>query len=487
MTPLEFLLKYENETPNAVAIKMNGKELSYSDFAKIVRSTAPKLKEQGVKGGDKVALYTDSDLEHTIMLFSLWSLGAVAMPMNITQIDIKLKQIESVVVPDIGFNSLTYKMTFSRDFPIKEITDDFFLEELSHEEIKLPKDDDLAVIMFTSGTSGTPKAVPMTHEGIALNSFLTAKRINMTSEDCIFINTPPYFTSAIIHVLTMMSVGASIAVDRGFLFGSGIMDMIKKYDCTGFGGVPVHFSRLLASAKDEASPKRLRFLMNSGDHLPVATIKSVKEILDGVQIYCVYGLTEVAGRLCILDPSYIESKEGSVGLPLKSMTVTVRGDNGEELTARKSGEVFVDGPLLMSGYLNAPEINEAAMTTYGFATGDYGYKDEDGFLFLKGRNDDIFKVGGEKVSVKEIEEHIKKFEDFEEFVVAKVHDDHMGNIPCLFYVLKDGVNFDRKKLVKFLKINLPPAQIPPRFIEVSEIPRTASGKAIRSELTKDSN
>jgi acyl-CoA synthetase (AMP-forming)/AMP-acid ligase II len=266
------------------------------------------------------------------------------------------------------------------------------------------------------------------------------------------------------------------------MYGAGILDHMDKYDCTGFGGVPVHFIRLVGALDQAKKPPRWRFLMNSGDHLPVSIIQEIRNSLPEVQIFCVYGLTEVAGRLCILPPKIIDRKMGSVGLPLNGMQVTIRDEKGELVSPFEEGEVFAEGSCLMSGYLNNTAVNLKVMKTYGFATGDYGYLDDDGYLFLRGRKDDIFKVGGEKVSVKMIEEHIYGFEGIEDFIVIPFLDKHMGMVPCLYYVPDMVSEFSRKKLLRKLRKELPPTHIPAIIKQVSQIPRTSSGKAVRKSV-----
>ena len=228
---------------------------------------------------------------------------------------------------------------------------------------------------------------------------------------------------------------------------------------------------------------RLRFFMNSGEHLPVPVMLQIREKFPTLEIYCVYGLTEVAGRLCVLSSDLIDSKTGSVGRPLPGMKVHIRDENGQVLPAKAEGEVYVEGVCLMRGYLNNEEANTKSLTPVGFATGDFGYLDEDGYLFIIGRHDDIIKVGGEKVSLKTIEEAIFGFECFDDFIVAPVYDDNMGHVPCVYYVLKEGMKFKRKELLKLLRQRLPSVYIPAYFSKVDEVPRSDSGKKLRRSAT----
>lgn len=476
--PLEFLTSGAEASPEARAVRMSGRDLSYGELLESVRKRAGFFRARGVGPGTKAAVYTDNDLEMARSLFALWAIGAVCIPVNITQKPDKLAQMENIVGPDIGFRSADYPVGFSREFPVELLAG----EGEPANEFYRSSPEESSIIMFTSGTSGVPKAVPMSHRAIGHNAWETSRRVGVGPDDRLLINTPPYTTSSIIHVLTMLAGGASVVVERGILLGAGILDQIREFDCTGFGGVPVHFMRLSATLEGAQVPPRLRFLFNSGDHLPVPVIEKLREALPSVRIYCVYGLTEVAGRLCILDPEMLDAKTGSVGFPLRGMTVTVRDDEGRNAKPCEEGEVHVEGPALMSGYLNNPEVNAGVMKPWGFATGDFGYLDEDGCLFLRGRRDDIFKVGGEKVSSKMIEDAVFGFDDFEEFMVTHVSDEHMGNMPCLYYVLKKGVKFNKRQLLEHLKKVLPPTHIPVRFRQVAAIPRTSSGKATRSGL-----
>jgi acyl-CoA synthetase (AMP-forming)/AMP-acid ligase II len=204
--------------------------------------------------------------------------------------------------------------------------------------------------------------------------------------------------------------------------------------------------------------------------------------LPNIQFFCVYGLTEVAGRLCILPPEKLDIKYGSVGLPLPGMEISIRDKSGQKVGVGEVGEVHVKGVCLMKGYLNNPEANKKSMKPYGFATGDFGYLDIDGYLYLQGRHDDIMKVAGEKVSVKMIEEKIFGFQPFADFMVSPVFDEHMGNVPGVSYVLKDGATFNKKELLKHLRKSLPANHIPVHFNEVDEIPRASSGKVLRNKL-----
>jgi long-chain acyl-CoA synthetase len=479
--PVDFFVKQASETPVAPAFSTNDQTLTYSQLMDAVIRRAGWFCLQGLKRNMRVALYTGNNIEMTISLFAIWLSGAVCIPMNITQKPNKLSAIEESVAPDIGFYSDDIAMDFARQFPLFPLTgeSDYTVSVFS------PNPDDCAMIMFTSGTSGVPKAVPLTYGALGHNAWETSAKLSITSNDRIFINFPPFYTSPIIHVLTLFARGGSVYVNREFLMGTAMIDIMRENHCTGFGGVPVHFTRLAGSLKGIDCPKSIRFLMNSGEHMPVHVLKAIRQALPDIQFFCVYGLTEVAGRLCILSPEKLDLKMGSVGLPLPGMEISIRDEAGQEVSAWEKGEVHVSGKCLMKGYLNNPMANEQSVKPYGFATGDFGYKDADGYLYLQGRRDDIIKVGGEKVSIKMIEEEIYGFEAFADFLVYPVFDEHMGNVPCFSYVLKAGISFSKKEFLKYLRKRLPANHIPVHFYEVDKIYRSSSGKAVRPNSKRE--
>lgn len=473
--PNDFLRQHVEERPLATALLSNGRTLTYLELWESIIRRVGWFCLQGLKRDMRVAIYTDNDIEMTISLFAVWISGAICVPINITLKSHQIAAVEENVRPDIGFYTDDVIMDVAKPFPLFPLVGGANYNE----PVQRSKSEDCAIIMFTSGTSGVPKAVPMTYGAIGHNAWETSIKLCITSNDRIFVNSPPYYTSSIVHGLTLFAQGGSVYVNRVLLIGSSLIDIMCKNHCTGFGGVPVHFIRLAGILKDIDSPESIRFLMNSGEHLPVPVLKEIHSALPDIQFFCVYGLTEVAGRLCILSPEKLESKFGSVGLPLPGMEISIRNESGLEVEAGEMGEVHVSGVCLMEGYLNNFKANEKSMKPYGFATGDFGYVDSVGYLYLQGRRDDIIKVGGEKVSVKMIEEEIYGFEAFDDFIVSSVFDEHMGNVPSVNYVLKNGATFRKKELLKHLRKRLPANHIPVHFIEIDEIQRALSGKVLR--------
>lgn len=351
----------------------------------------------------------------------------------------------------------------------------------SREELEPVHEDELAMIMFTSGTTGLPKGVCQTLEAISSNAGHVAQVLGLRADDRIFINTPPYFTSGICHFLTLLANGGGVAGQLGFYFGTGLLDEMQAQGCTGFGGAPAHLVRVV-EPMEQPREHSFRFWVSSGDHLPLPVIEKLRRVLPGVDLFNMYGLTEVSGRLCILPPAELDTKVGSVGRPIADMRVVARRGDLTEAAPGEQGELYVTGSLVMQGYLDEPEITAGALTAYGLRTGDFGTVDESGAVWIAGRKDDIIKRGGEKVSIIHVQEALQGLGRFADVAVVAAPDDILGHVPVAFVVPNEPAGFRASKLLRELRGVLPSASLPSRLIAVEAIPRTGSGKAIRAEL-----
>ena len=349
------------------------------------------------------------------------------------------------------------------------------------EYLEAVREDEPAMIMFTSGTTGLPKGVCQTLRAVSSNAGHVALTLGLRDDDRIFINTPPYFTSGICHFLTLLAAGGGVAGQLGFFFGAGLLDEMEALGCTGFGGAPAHLVRVVEPLEE---PRRhaFRFWVSSGDHLPLPVIERFRRVLPGIELFNMYGLTEVSGRLCVLPPAELDVRVGSVGRPIGDMRVVARRGDGAETAPGDTGELFVTGSLLMKGYLDEPEITARTLTAHGLKTGDYGHVDESGAVWIAGRKDDIIKRGGEKVSIVHVQQALQGLGRFADVAVLAAPDDILGHVPVAFVVPLEPDDFKASRLLRELRAVLPSASLPSRVIAVASIPRTGSGKAVRAAL-----
>jgi len=510
------LFEAAERTPQRTLLITGERRYSFGDFVTQAAALVQRLRADGFVRGERVALYLDDYDAFFIALVGVWLAGGVAVPLNTSLPQeslaglLRRAQPAFLLVPDkeacasatspVEPRRLVFRPSEAQSAAVApECTAEAGGEvgggrardersavgtgEVARPETFTPlAPDELAVIMFTSGTTGVPKGALQTLASVLGNAARVAQELGLTAEDRIFINTPPYFTSGICHFLTLLSVGGSTAAQQGFFFGQSLLGHMEALGCTGFGGAPAHLVRVVEPMDEPVQPGRLRFWVSSGDHLPLSTIDKMRAVLPGVALYNMYGLTEVSGRLCVLPPSELERHRGSVGRPLPGMTVTVRRPDGTPAPPGKVGELFVTGDLVMQGYLDEPEMTAEVLTRHGLRTGDFGHQDADGFVWVAGRQDDIFKRGGEKVSAVSVQQAVMDLGLFRDAVVVAVEDEILGKVPVAFVVPAPATKFKRGAAMRELKRRLPATWLPTRLVPLPEIPRTGSGKPIRREL-----
>ncbi|MCB0403372.1 MAG: acyl--CoA ligase [Bdellovibrionales bacterium] len=469
------LINRAESHPDRLLIDAPDGALSYAAFFKRSLSIAERISMRGVQRGERVAIVAKDYASCLTSIFGCWLSGTVAVPLNLSlsgevmrelmqEADVKLLvQQGGDAGPHNEIETLKYV-----ELPSRSFTKDPLVAMQASED---------ALILFTSGTTGKNKGACLSLGALSYNALLAGTALKLSKDDRIFVNTPPYYTSGLSHFLTMLTVGGSIVARNGFYFGEALVEMMDRFLCTGFGGAPTHLMRVVETLPDGGMPERVRFWVSSGDHLPVSVIRKAAKRFPHLEIFTVYGLTEVGGRLCVLDPKFLPEKAGSVGKPVTGMSLSIRTQTGGEAKTREIGEVIVKGPLLMRNYLGQKESERE------FATGDFGYFDEDGFLWLKGRRDDLFKSGGEKVSCIQIQQAILQTGMVYDAVVLASSDAHLGKVPHAYLVPTSRYNEDA--LRQLLRSELAPHQFPKKFILVDAIPRTGSGKVRKAELESE--
>ena len=505
------LARWADERGAGVVLHTKGRSYTYREFQRRAAAVAAGLRAAGAGPERRVALLLEEYDEFFVTVMGVWLAGAVAVPLNTSlpqrDIDWLLGKAAPgyLVVPQPGVSPSAAdgpaRLVLTRD--AAGLVSGVVAEPGEKAElapVQAPADtglhgltpvgpDELAMILFTSGTTGVPKGAMQTLRAISSNAGSVALRLELGPDDRIFINTPPYFTSGICHFFTMMANGGGIAGQLGFYFGEGLLDEMAALGCTGFGGAPAHLVRVVEPLDEAREDHPFRFWVSSGDHLPLHVIEKARRVLPGIRLFNIYGLTEVSGRLCVLPPDDLDARAGSVGRPIADMAVRVYGpaDDGgraEELPFGETGELYVTGSLLMQGYLDEPEITARTLTPLGFRTGDFGHADADGYVWIAGRKDDIIKRGGEKVSIVHVQQALLELGRFRDVAVIAAPDEILGHVPVAFVVPREPEGFRGSRVLRELRETLPSTSLPSRIVALDEIPRTGSGKAIRKELQR---
>lgn len=465
------LLEALNASSTSIFFENNDVSITGGDFLRLVYNRQKYLRSE-VTCGDMVVIKAGRGFAFFVDMVAVWGLGGVIVPLSPEAEQDYCDHVVATVEPSAILQDIHPLEMEGRG---------------STPECVAIAPGSTAAVLFTSGSTGTPKGVVLTHEVLAGNSYGILDVLKM-ERDRLFINIPFNFTSAICHCLACILSGSTLIGIEEKLFFNELARTAWDKSATGFGGAPIQLKWMAQTYQGMVDAginvdAKLRFVMSSGDRLPLETITALRKILPHTEIYTVYGLTELGGRFTILDAEFIDSHPGSVGKPIQGLHAKVVDFSAmKEVGPNEEGEIVANGSLLCKGYYREPEKTEKLFSEWGLRTGDIGYIDEEGFIYVTGRSDDVFKVNGQKVSATVISDTVLKLPIFLDAAATSVETEAFGTVPAVAYVLKTGEVFRKGEALKALRKKLPTNHIPHIFLEVKEIPRTPSGKIERSTL-----
>ena len=351
--------------------------------------------------------------------------------------------------------------------------------------------DDPAVLLYTSGTSGKPKGVVLTHGNLSHNVTACIEHAGL-NERTIFLGVLPQFHSFGLTVLTLVPLymGAKAVYTARFV-PRRLVELMKTHKPSVFIAVPSMWNALLSvKSAGPGDFDSLRYGIAGGEKLPAAVREKVLERF-GVKLMEGYGLTETSP---VSNWSTHESnREGSVGCPLPGVGNWILGDDGQPLPRGEEGEIGLSGASIMQGYFQLPELTEQVMTTVKddagrdvrvFKTGDIGKIDADGFLYITGRKKEMLIVGGENVFPREIEEVLDAHPAVHASAVIGRQDDSRGEVPVAFVELNEEIPFDASEARTYCRKNLPPFKVPRDIHVLEKLPRNPTGKILRRALVE---
>ncbi|MGD1048570.1 MAG: AMP-binding protein [Candidatus Krumholzibacteriaceae bacterium] len=343
---------------------------------------------------------------------------------------------------------------------------------------------DIASIVYTSGSTGKPRGAVLSHLNIVTNTRSIVDYLELTPDDRIMVVLPFYYIYGKSLLNTHFFVGGSVVVDNRFMYPNVILQTMKDQKVTGFSGVPSTFTILLGRSNVRSQKfETLRYVTQAGGAMAPAVQKQVAEVFAPARLFIMYGATEASARLSYLDPAELPRKWGSIGKAIPNVELFVADECGNPLPAGREGEIVARGSNLMSGYWNHPEETEKVLRNGLYYTGDIGRMDEEGFIFVVGRSKDMIKIGGNRVSAKEIEEALYEHPGIHEVAVIGIPDDVLGEAPKACIVLKSGYcgNIE-EELGAFLKAHLALYKIPKCYEIRDSLPKNESGKIQKLKL-----
>ncbi|MCD2199433.1 o-succinylbenzoate--CoA ligase [Halobacterium sp. KA-4] len=460
---------------------------TFRDLDADIEETAGRLAACGVQRGDRVAVLMENRPAFVRLVFACARVGAVLVPLNARLATPELRAQAERVGPALVVCE-TGTVDAARELPVPAVSVDA-KGDVEHVGARSPESfepadlswTDTRAIMFTSGTTGNPKAVRLTYASFAASAVASSFRLGVLPEDSWLCPLSLYHMGGLSVVLRSALYGTTAVLTRGF-DADDVHEALAEYGCTGVSLVPTMLDRLLDAG---AVPASLRFALVGGAPTPP---KLVEHALDaGVPVCPTFGMTETTSQVATLHATDARDRPDSSGRPLLGTDITVVGEDGEVLPVGETGELVVSGPTVTPGYLSA-DANSERFCEHGLRTGDFGFVDGDGFLHVGGRQTDQIVTGGENVHPEEVAAVLRDHPDVANVAVVGVPDDEWGErVAALVVPGDDGVT--DAGLREFCEDRLAGYKHPRTIAFAEAVPRTASGtvdrEAVRARLADE--
>jgi long-chain acyl-CoA synthetase len=507
----ETLLDSAREAPGKQALVVGGRSYTYGELLDAASRCARALTARGVRRGDRVAIYMDNTFACVVSLYATLLSGAVFIVINPQTKTDKLKFVledsEAAVLVTDSHLARTFLPVLTQPTGLKAVlcsgqvvpgaagvvpSIESFEAVVDGspavEEAVFSIPNDLAALVYTSGSTGNPKGVMMTHQSMVFTAGSLIQYLRLNSEQRILNFLPLAFDYGLYQLLMSVYLGATLVLERSFTYAGQVLQRMDEQNVTVFPGVPTVFTILVGSHRKSpiCFPSVLR-VTNTAAALPTDYNRDLHQIFPNALLYRMYGLTECK-RVCYLEPELVDSKPESVGKAIPGTETFLLSESGGPVGPGENGILHVRGPHVMVGYWKQPELSRH-MLKDGDLPGDrvlcshdWFSMDDEGFLYFKGRSDDIIKTRGEKVSPVEVENVLYSIGGVKEAAAIGVADELLGQAVKAFVVLEAGASLTQRDILKHCTERLENFMVP-KYVEfMDELPKTSTGKIRKAGL-----
>ncbi len=471
----EWLQERARRSPEQLALLCGGDALTYAELDVRTGQAAARLAEAGVRRGDLVALLAANGTEFATVVHALPRLGAVLLPLNTRLSDSELSwqlrhSAAALLVsdrPDVG--SLADGLPAAALADVTSATDARPDQPLAEVELS-----SVHSVIYTSGTSGRPKAAMLTYGNHLASATASAANLGVRPDDRWLACMPLFHVGGLAILLRSVIYGTAAIIHESF-DAEAVNASIEDDGVTVISVVSTMLQRMLDARGERPYPPALRCVLLGGGPAPESLIAACRQ--RGVPVVQTYGLTEAASQ--VATRSIDDERPGAAGRPLPGTEVRIALEDGREANVGLAGEIIVRGPTVTPGYLNDPDASARAIRDGWLHTGDAGYVDGEGYLHVLDRRDDLILTGGENVYPAEVEETLRSHSSVADAAVVGLPDETWGSRVAAAVALRPGTDIDAAALLSYCRQRLAGYKTPTEIRFVDSLPRNAAGKLLR--------
>jgi len=484
-----FIRFHARQSPDKVALVYEDQRVSFAELLARIEKTAGMLAAQGIQAEDVVAVFMKNSAAFIEVAFAVSHLGAVFLPLNFRLAADEVSYIVSnaeakLVLADEEFadvvEMLPSKIIVGTD---AQCNSSLLGRGQALARIHVRQPNDLFRLMYTSGTTDRPKGVMHTYDNFYWKCMDHVIALGLSSADRLLVAGPLYHVGAFdLPGMAVLWVGGTLCIHRDF-DASRVLGSIATERLTGAWLAPVMLGSLLAcEARESFDVTSLRWVIGGGERTPESRIRQFSGYFSGGRYIDAYGLTESCSGDTLMEAGREIEKIGSVGRALAHVEIEIRDAEGRCLGPGEAGEICLRGPKITKGYWRDQKKTAASFHGDWFRTGDVGYLDAEGFLYLTDRLKDMIISGGENIASSEVERIIYQMPEVREAAVIGLPDDKWGERPIAVVVLNSGKNLDFEQLAKHCRAHLAGFKVPKELILREALPRNPSGKVLKRVL-----
>ncbi|MEA2881324.1 MAG: fatty-acyl-CoA synthase [Bradyrhizobium sp.] len=484
-----FIAFHARQMPERCALKYRGEEIAYGTFDERIRIVGGWLASHGIGPDDVVAVLMKNSAAFLEIAFAASHIGAVFLPINFRLASDEI----AYIIENSGARVLIVDEEFRANAagPAPLVLVDAAAQanaarlapdgKPAPAHRRLPSD--LMRLMYTSGTTDRPKGVMLTYQNFYWKSADHVLVLGLNRDTRLLVAGPLYHVGALdLPGIAVLWQGGMLSIQRDFDAGQ-CLAAIEADRLSAAWLAPVMTTSILTfPGRGRHDVSSLQWAIGGGEKTPEARIRAFSQYFTNARYIDAYGLTETGGGDTFMEPGQEITKIGSTGRPVAHVELEIRDDEGNRVAAGENGEICLRGPKVTPGYWNDPDKTAAAFFGAWFRSGDIGYLDEDGFLYLTDRKKDMIISGGENIASSEVERVIYELPQVREVAVIGMPDERWGERPIAIVVLADSAALDLRDLTDHCRQRLAAFKVPKQLIIRDHLPRNPSGKVLKRVL-----